>query len=88
MSFEIDVEAGGHTAFPRFNKAPQPWNFDDCTNGLLVKPQRGKVIVFYSLTADGKGDELSLHGACKVEEGIKWAANKWVWNAPMHYVSL
>ena len=31
--------------------------------------------------------ELSLHGGCPVEEGVKWAANKWVWNAPMRYVS-
>jgi hypothetical protein len=81
-----DVEAGGHTVFPRFNGAPQPYDFDDCTKGLLVKPEKGKVIVFYSLLPDGKGDELSLHGACPVKNGIKWAANKWVWNAPMGYV--
>lgn len=81
-----DVEEGGHTVFPRFGKAPQPWNFSDCTKGLLVKPQRGKVIVFYSLTPDGKGDQLSLHGACKVEKGIKWAANKWVWNTPQNFI--
>ena len=86
LFFLTDVEDGGHTAFPRFDKEPQPWDFDDCTKGLLVKPQRGKVIVFYSLTADGKGDEYSLHGACAVKEGIKWAANKWVWNTPMGFL--
>lgn len=82
-----DVEGGGHTVFPRFNGAPQPHNFDDCTKGLLVKPQKGKVIIFYSLLPNGKMDELSLHGACPVKEGIKWAANKWVWNAPMDFVN-
>ncbi len=82
----LDVEEGGHTVFPRFGKAPQPWNFSDCDKGLKVKPQRGKVIVFYSLTPDGIGDQLSLHGACKVEEGIKWAANKWVWNTPQNFI--
>lgn len=80
-----DVEEGGHTNFPRFGKGPQPRDFTDCSRGLSVKPQRGKVIIFYSLTADGVGDELSLHGACKVKKGIKWAANKWVWNTPFHH---
>jgi prolyl 4-hydroxylase len=78
-----DVAEGGETAFPRFNNAPQPSDFKDCTKGLLVRPQRGKVIIFYSLTANGDLDPLSLHGACPVKEGIKWAANKWVWNFPI-----
>jgi prolyl 4-hydroxylase len=81
-----DVAEGGETAFPRFNNAPQPVDFKDCTKGLLVKPQRGKVIIFYSLTANGDLDPLSLHGACAVKDGTKWAANKWVWNSPMTYV--
>jgi len=74
-----DVSEGGHTAFPRFNNAPQPRDFKDCSVGLLVKPERGKVIIFYSLTADGELDPLSLHGACAVkgEKEVKWAANKW-----------
>jgi len=78
-----DVEEGGHTIFPRFNGAPQPWVFDDCTKGLKVKPEKGKVIVFYNMLPNGDGDPLSLHGACPVEKGIKWAANKWIWNHPM-----
>lgn len=82
-----DVEKGGHTIFPRFNGAPQPRVFNDCTKGLKVKPEKGKVIIFYSLLADGTGDHYSLHGACPVEEGIKWAANKWVWNDKMQFVS-
>jgi len=82
-----DVSEGGHTAFPRFNGAPQPRDFKDCSVGLKVKPERGKVIIFYSLTADGDMDPLSLHGACAVKgDNVKWAANKWVWNAPMGYV--
>ena len=54
---------------------------------MKVKPEKGKVIVFYSLKADGELDPESLHGACPVEQGIKWAANKWVWNAPMNYIA-
>mmetsp|Transcript_11147 Transcript_11147/g.16264 ORF Transcript_11147/g.16264 Transcript_11147/m.16264 type:complete len:471 (-) Transcript_11147:69-1481(-) len=79
------VESGGHTVFPRFGKAPQPSDFNDCTKGLLVKPERGKVIIFYSMTFAGALDVFSLHGACPVKEGVKWAANKWVWNKPMKW---
>ena len=25
---------------------------------------------------------MSLHAGCAVEKGVKWAANKWVWNFP------
>ena len=86
----LDVEEGGHTAFPRYNGLPQPHTIDaSCNNGgLKVKPEKGKVIIFYNLKANGDGDDLSLHAACPVEgeNDVKWAANKWVWNAPMHFV--
>lgn len=77
-----DVPKGGETIFPRVDKGPHPFNTADCSVGLKVKPERGKVIIFYSMTPEGELDEYSLHGACPVEEGIKWAANKWVWNKP------
>lgn len=76
------VPKGGETVFPYFdreaNSAPM------FTSGLKVKPEKGKVIIFYSMTPDGRLDPYSLHGAAPVEEGIKWAANKWVWNAPLY----
>mmetsp|Transcript_21140 Transcript_21140/g.28109 ORF Transcript_21140/g.28109 Transcript_21140/m.28109 type:complete len:433 (+) Transcript_21140:346-1644(+) len=75
-----DVEEGGETIFPLYNGLPFPRSFKDCSRGLKVKPEKGKVIIFYSLDAAGHMDEKSLHGACPVKEGIKWAANKWVWN--------
>ena len=59
-----------------------PVNFRSCESGLKVKPEAGKVAMFYSLRADGQYDDLSLHGACPVIAGTKAAANKWVWNAP------
>lgn len=79
-----DVEEGGHTVFPRFNGGREK-NFNDCETGLLVKPEMGKVIIFYSLNFDGSRDQNSLHGACPVKDGIKWAANKWIWNEEMAY---
>ena len=58
-----------------------------CVNGpLMVKPEEGKVIIFYSLLMTGEVDPLSLHAACPVKEGLKWAANKWIWNEPMDYI--
>jgi prolyl 4-hydroxylase len=78
-----DVPKGGETLFPREGKAPHPMSVTDCSVGLKVKPVRGKVIIFYSMTPEGGFDEYSLHAACPVEEGIKWAANKWVWNKPL-----
>jgi prolyl 4-hydroxylase len=84
-----DVEEGGETSFPLFDKQQtRSHNYCDIDSGaLMVKPQAGKVIVFYSQTPDGALDRYSLHGACPVKEGTKWAANKWVWNAPMNYIS-
>ena len=73
-----DVAEGGETVFPRADKAGPPPTMQSCDRGLLVKPEQGKVIIFYSMTPDGELDEYSLHGACPVKEGIKWAANKWV----------
>ena len=66
-----DVTKGGETVFPRLNGAPQPRDFSDCSRGLKVSPEEGKVIIFYSLLANGRIDPLSLHGACRVQEGIK-----------------
>jgi prolyl 4-hydroxylase len=84
-----DVAQGGETVFPRADKGPNLHNKMPCHTdgtGLLVKPERGKVIIFYSMTPDGETDPYSLHGACPVQEGIKFAANKWVWNLPMGYI--
>jgi len=84
-----DVAAGGETSFPSFDKGHvrPPYQCEEGSGALLVKPQVGKVIIFYSQTPDGAMDEDSLHGACPVKEGIKWAANKWVWNLPLGYDS-
>ena len=82
-----DVNDGGHTIFPRAGGLPPVRSHSDCTKGLKVQPQKGKVIIFYSLDPSGSLDPLSLHGACPVgENNVKWAANKWIWNAPMGYV--
>jgi prolyl 4-hydroxylase len=79
------VEEGGETVFPRFHGLRET-SAADCTTGLKVRPESGKVIIFYNMHLDGTVDPMSLHGACPVQKGVKWAANKWIWNEPMEYV--
>jgi prolyl 4-hydroxylase len=79
---------GGETNFPRAHGGPDlPNTQGNCgSRGLSVQPVKGKVIVFYSLKPDGSGDTYSLHSACPVKEGLKWAANKWVWNVNKGFI--
>ena len=79
------VPEGGETIFPRAYGQYERSN-SDCDTGLKVRPEVGKVIIFYNMKMDGTIDPQSLHGACPVRQGIKWAANKWIWNEPMSYV--
>jgi hypothetical protein len=52
----------------------------ECQTKLAVKPRRAHAVIFYSQYPDGVLDRNSLHGACPVIEGTKWAANLWIWN--------
>ena len=58
--------AGGETTFPRVN--------------LEVKPKKGHVVAFYSVTEDGNADPLTLHASTPIKEGIKWSAPIWIWD--------
>merc|ERR1712178_120442 len=80
-----DVEKGGETAFPRAGGGRTPSDYGDCSVGIKVKPERRKVIVFYSMLPDGTLDPLSLHGGCRVKNGTKWSANYWVWNKARNF---
>mmetsp|Transcript_25042 Transcript_25042/g.63940 ORF Transcript_25042/g.63940 Transcript_25042/m.63940 type:complete len:465 (-) Transcript_25042:47-1441(-) len=78
------IEDGGQTAFPKAGGAPDPENKLACS-GLQVKPEKGKVIMWYNLHGDGSGDRDAMHLACHVGKNSteeKWAANKWVMTKP------
>lgn len=45
----------------------------DCRTRFSVRPSAGKAILFYSQNPDGSKDSRSLHGACPVLVGDKWA---------------
>lgn len=82
-----DVEKGGETYFPAHGGMPHPTDYEDCTRGYSVKPERRKVIIFYNMHPSGELDRASLHGGCRVINGTKWSANFWVWNVPRDYKS-
>eukprot|EP01084_Bolivina_argentea_P181574 313583_1 len=58
-----------------------------CRTHLAVKPEQGRAVLFYDQLPNGEVDEASLHGACPVLKGQKWAANLWVWNGPRYGLS-
>ena len=91
-----NVSHGGETNFPRAGKTglaqdvrPPVRDYFDCSKGLSVFPQEGKVIIFYSMLPNGEMDEMSLHGGCDVldEQEEKWSANFWLWNKPHNFLS-
>lgn len=84
-----DVEEGGETVFPLTGDNAYANEADvtmsDCTRGLRVKPKRGAALLWYNMLPEGNGhearpDRLSLHGGCSVKAGVKWGANKWIYN--------
>jgi len=55
---------GGETTFPIINK--------------LIKPEKGKAVIFYNVYDDGTIIPESLHQGNKIKNGHKWIANKWI----------
>jgi len=67
--------------------APGSWQMrmmGQCASRLAIQPRKARAVLFYSQHPDGKSDHKSLHGACPVVRGQKWAANLWVWNGPRY----
>lgn len=53
-----------------------------CRTRLAVTPHSSRAVLFYSQYPNGNVDPASIHGACPVLKGQKYAANLWVWNTP------
>ncbi|KAI8463183.1 MAG: hypothetical protein J3K34DRAFT_381121 [Monoraphidium minutum] len=76
-------EEGGETVFPMAEFKSTGDDLSECAKkGLANKPYKGDALMFYSLTPDGKEDELSMHGSCPTLKGEKWSATKWIHVAP------
>lgn len=72
-SKSADGLEGGETTFPRAITT----EFHD---GVKVKPQSGKAVLFYNVLPDGNMDDLSQHSGEKVGAGVKYIANIWIWD--------
>ena len=64
---------GGETTFPRAVTT----EFHD---GIKIKPQSGKAVLFYNVLPDGNMDDLSQHASEDVNKGVKYLANLFVWD--------
>ena len=64
---------GGETTFPRAVTT-------DSHDGIKIKPQSGNAVLFYNVLPDGNMDDLSQHASEKVEDGVKYLANIFVWD--------
>jgi len=64
-----DVEEGGETGFDSIDKSDEP---------LLIKPKKGRLILFKNLNNDGSLNMKSRHAGLPVKKGEKWAFNLWL----------
>lgn len=75
------VEEGGETVFPNI-PAPGGDNgpsFSECARRhLAAKPVKGSAVLFHSIKPSGELERRSLHTACPVIRGEKFAAPKWL----------
>jgi len=62
---------GGETIFPRAITR-------EYHDGVKIRPQSGKAVLFYNVLIDGNMDDLSQHSGGKVTAGVKYIANIWI----------
>lgn len=74
-----DPEEGGETVFPSAGPAGSKCRCGGKeSRGMSVQAKKGRAVVFWALTPEGKEDSKSLHGSCDVVKGSKWSATKWI----------
>jgi hypothetical protein len=82
------LERGGET---NFHMRGKPSDISSCQGGLSVPPIAGSAVLFYNLgversaTAAHETDENTWHAGCPVSQGVKWAANLWIYNQQPFY---
>ena len=47
----------------------------DCRTKLAIRPNSARAVLFYSQHPNGEEDISSLHGACPILNGEKWAVS-------------
>ena len=76
MTYLNDVEAGGHTYFPRALPAAEELD-EERAPGIRIQPRKGRALIFWNIR-QGREDEASLHEAQPVLGGCKLVATKWL----------
>lgn len=72
VSFFILCETGGAVCGLLTSRRVVGW--------FRVASSCGSVLLFVCFQRSG--DLMSLHAGSEVVDGVKWAANKWIWNFP------
>jgi prolyl 4-hydroxylase len=49
--------------------------------------RRGDVLLFWSVTLEGKIDPASMHAGCPVIRGTKWTGTKWLHQRPFRWTA-
>jgi prolyl 4-hydroxylase len=68
MVFLNDTQTGGATRFKRLGK--------------MFHPEKGKLLCWNNLTAEGEPNEWALHQGMKVRQGAKYIITKWFRELP------
>jgi prolyl 4-hydroxylase len=71
MVFLNDTQVGGATRFKRLGK--------------MFHAEKGKLLCWSNLTAEGGPNEWSLHQGMKVRKGVKYIITKWFRELPWSY---
>lgn len=82
IPLEKEKSLEGEERIGKLQRFSTPGGNEACLdNGSLkVKPKKGKAVLWYSMLEDGNLDEYSLHSACPVVSGEKYAMNLWFWD--------
>lgn len=80
------TKVGGETVFPfsvdRYSDEKiERDGMNECSTGLAVPPLGLHASLFYVQTTDGNRDDMSRHGGCPPQEGVKWGANSFMWDS-------
>lgn len=68
MAYLNEPDEGGATRFKKIGKT--------------IQPERGKLLVWNNLSADGRPNPATLHQGMKVRRGAKYVLTKWFRQAP------
>ncbi|XP_028762380.1 prolyl 4-hydroxylase 1-like [Neltuma alba] len=77
LMYISDDAEGGETYFPMGGSGECNCG-GKIVKGLSVKPIKGNAVLFWSMELSGEVDPNSIHEACEVLSGTKWAAVKWM----------